>query len=339
MNKTFVIGDIHGCHDELIELLELTGADDNDIIISVGDIIDRGSKSKETWRFFKDRPNTVVLMGNHERKHLNGILSYAQDIVKVQMEEEYEAFLSWVAKLPYYFETDEAIIVHAAFEHDKNLYEQREDVLAGTTSGERHLEKKYVPDTWWSDYYIGTKPLIYGHHVVGDTPKIKNNTYGIDTGACHGKFLTAIELPGFIIHQVQAKKDYWAEEQKKWQVPVLEARPWSTMDLASIQKQLDKLNCLEDIEVKNFLDSKRKWLTSLIKRITELRDSIDKLTADLLAGDKDFGLAANAYPFSRYLFISRANKLSIEELGKVLTTPEKINSFSKELGMPAIILE
>ena len=63
---------------------------------------------------------------------------------------------------------------------------------------------------------MGEKPIIYGHRVVGEKPLIYRNTYGIDTGACHGDMLTAIELPGFIVHQIKAKKDYWKEAQKKW---------------------------------------------------------------------------------------------------------------------------
>jgi hypothetical protein len=38
----------------------------------------------------------MVLMGNYEPKHLNGVLSYAQDIVKLQFEVDYEAFMAWV---------------------------------------------------------------------------------------------------------------------------------------------------------------------------------------------------------------------------------------------------
>ncbi|WP_216823471.1 metallophosphoesterase [Niastella vici] len=204
--RKFVIGDIHGCYDELIELTEKVGLTDNDMLISLGDIVDRGNKSKEVYDYFLNRPNSKVLMGNHERKHQNGILSYAQEIVKVQFGDEYEEFLKWLNSLEYYYETEEAIIIHAFYEHDKDLKAQRQDVLSGSTSGDRYLEKKYPEGKFWTEFYTGTKPIIYGHHVVGAYPKIINNTYGIDTGACHGDYLTAIELPGFIIHKVRAKR-------------------------------------------------------------------------------------------------------------------------------------
>ncbi|MGD1840237.1 MAG: metallophosphoesterase [Thermonemataceae bacterium] len=170
MKRTFVIGDIHGCYDAFIKLLEQVNASDNDLIISLGDIVDRGNKSLELYRFFKERKYAVVLMGNHERKHLKGVLSYSQEIVKVQLKEEYDDFVAWIDSLPYYYETEEAIIVHAFFEQDKVLAEQKEEVLAGTTSGSRYLEEKYGEGKYWTDFYAGAKPIIYGHHVVGEEP-------------------------------------------------------------------------------------------------------------------------------------------------------------------------
>ncbi|NOQ70634.1 MAG: hypothetical protein GQ574_01450 [Crocinitomix sp.] len=44
MSKTFVIGDLHGCYDEFIALSNQIGITENDLVISLGDIVDRGSK-------------------------------------------------------------------------------------------------------------------------------------------------------------------------------------------------------------------------------------------------------------------------------------------------------
>ncbi len=148
MSKTYIIGDLHGCYDEFVELTNRIGISENDLLISLGDIVDRGNKSYELYEYFKNRENSVVLMGNHERKHLRGILSYSQEIVKVQFAEKYNEFLNWLKTLPYYYETEEAIIIHAFFEHDVKLEKQRQEVLAGTTSGSRYLEEKYKEGTF-----------------------------------------------------------------------------------------------------------------------------------------------------------------------------------------------
>ena len=339
MPKTFVIGDIHGCYDELICLIKKMGVDAEDMLVSVGDIVDRGNKSKEVYEYFNNRPNSIVIVGNHQRKHINGVLSYAQEIVKVQFGQDYQTFLNWLNTLSYSYETEEAIIVHAAFEHDKLLKEQKDEVLSGSTSGERYLEKKYEPDTHWTDYYKGNKPIIYGHHVVGESPKIKNNIYGIDTGACHGGFLTAIELPGFRIHQVRSNEDYWRREQKIWQVAVLKSKDWHNMEFATIRKQLEKLSFVEDIDARAFLNKLDNWITALENILSEIKDKLDLFTSDLIGKYQEgFNIAAGKFDFKTFLFKSKSNNLKVEDLKKSLNTPLKVIEIASQLNLDCPIM-
>lgn len=334
MSKTYVIGDIHGCYDEFIELTKQIGITDDDLIISLGDIVDRGSKSVELFEYFKTRKNSVVLMGNHERKHLNGILSYSQEIVKVQFQDKYNEFLEWLKTLPYFYETESAIIVHAFFEHDKNLHEQKEEVLAGTTSGSRYLESKYEEGNCWSDFYQGEKPIIYGHHVVGEEPKIKNKTYGIDTGACHAGMLTAVELPGFSIHQIKVNKDYWKEEQSKWQIPVLESKDWENMKISQVYKQIQKLEYKEEQEVKDFLENQKIWINEIENLIVEIQTRIEKLTDELeLRFTDNFNQEVAKLRYRTFIFKSKSNNLTINDFKKTLDSPQKVIDLAKELNI------
>jgi serine/threonine protein phosphatase 1 len=338
--KTFIIGDIHGCYDELIALFENASIKENDLILSLGDIVDRGPKSKEVYHFFKSRSNAKVLMGNHERKHVNNIMSYAQEIVKLQFGEEYSEFVNWTKQLDYYHETEEAIIIHAAFEHDKELFQQREDVLSGSTSGERYLEKKYAPDTFWSEYYKGEKPIIYGHHVVGDKIKIIGKTYGIDTGACHGGYLTAIELPGFRVHQVKSKKDYWEDEQKKWQIEVLRSKDWENMEVDIITKYVNKLSYIEDKEVRIYIENLTKWVDNLNNLLFDFLKKLEEETSSLMKlGDRKFTLEANKLPYNRFLFMCKSQKLTIDVLKKFLKTPAERILFAENLGLKNLIVQ
>ncbi len=331
--RTFIIGDIHGCYEELIALIAQAEISDADRLIALGDIVDRGNQSKEVYEYLKNRPNSVVLMGNHERKHQKGILSYAQEIVKVQFGDEYEAFLNWINTLGYYYETEEAIIVHAFFEHDVALQQQKEAVLCGATSGDRYLSKKYPEGEYWTEFYTGDKPIIYGNHVVGDQAKIYNNTYGIDTGACHGGYLSAIELPGFIVHQVKATKDYWEEAQKEGQLPVLQAKNWQDMSFEEIDKLLHKLAYIEAPAVKNYLDEIRQWKEQLKQDYVSIKEQIDQLARQLLVNNPEtFSREANQYAFKTYLFKSRSNNLKSEDLQKGLNTPGKIEKVKKQLS-------
>jgi serine/threonine protein phosphatase 1 len=332
--RKFIIGDIHGCYDEFIELTQKIGLKDEDLIISLGDIVDRGNKSKEVFEYFFNRGNSIVIIGNHERKHQNKILSYAQEIVKVQFGEDYQRFLNWLTSLKYYYETEEAIIIHAFFEHDKQLSEQKQEVLCGSTSGDRYLEKKYPSEKYWTEFYNGTKPIIYGHHVVGDQAKVIGNTFGIDTGACHGNYLTAIELPGFIIHQVKAKKDYWKEEQKIWQLPVLKAKNWNDMLFSEIDKQLAKLSYIKESEIVDYLSEVREWKIELQNSYDSIKIAIDNFTNKLLNYHQDnFSHEANKSEFKSFIFKSKSNNLTIEDLQKGLNTASKIKKIKSDLKM------
>jgi serine/threonine protein phosphatase 1 len=333
--KTFIIGDIHGCYDEFIELVEQMNVQENDLVVSVGDIVDRGPKSLEVYHYFKSRKNALVLMGNHERKHLSGGLNYAQEIVKLQFNNEYEEFLTWAKSLRYYRDAGEAFIVHAAFEHDQPIENQREDVLCGSTSGDRYLQKKYLEGTYWTDYYEGQKTIIYGHHVVGELPEIKNNTIGIDTGCCHGGKLTAIELPGFIVHQVQSKKDYWMEQLQYWQLIVLQNKPWLTITIQAIDKLIHQLQNAERKDVLEYIALIREWREQLDELLIGILDGLSDLVKELLTKNpNDFNQIANGYFFRTFIFKSKSNKLTIDDLKKSLDSPEKRIELAKGLNIP-----
>lgn len=341
MKRTIVIGDIHGCIEEFKELLQLVQLEPQDEVVSVGDIVDRGPGSQELYEFFRDTPNAKVLMGNHERKHARGVLSYSQEIVKVQMGSAYDEFVQWCKDLPYYYETPDAIIVHAFFENGKVLVEQKEEVLSGTTSGTKYLAKLYGEDSYWQDHYTGEKPIIYGHHVVGERPKIKNNTYGIDTGACHAGYLTAIELPSFKIHQIKVQMDHWASEMKKWQLPVLKAKDWSERKFVRIEEEVQKMRYRKDSAIQQHLDQIMEWVGALKALQAEIHGTIVEKTQVLLEehGEGGFKSVANQYPYKAYLFTARADQLTIEGLGKILNTPKKTMHLASQLEIATTLTQ
>lgn len=70
--QTLVIGDIHGCYNELQALLAKAGLAAGDAMIALGDIVDRGPETPQVLDFFRQSANVRALMGNHERKHVRG---------------------------------------------------------------------------------------------------------------------------------------------------------------------------------------------------------------------------------------------------------------------------
>ena len=197
------------------------------------------------------------------------------------------------------------------------------------------LQEKYDENQYWQQFYQGSKPIIYGHQVVGDTPKIINNTYGIDTGACHGGRLTAIELPSFKIHQIQVKTDYWAIERIKWQIPVLEAKPWQTMTFEQINRQIQKLRYVENVEVQAFLNQKQAWSDNCQSLLPLLHQHLYKATNDLLQthGQQSFNFIASQYPYKVFLFKAKKNRLELDDVKKSLNTPEKVFRLKEQLDI------
>ena len=144
--KTIVIGDIHGCFDELQELLrkaislyssETTDLDFFEKIISIGDLVDRGPKPLEVVHFFTTTPNAIAIMGNHEDKHIRiakGELqaNFSQIICKEQLKDHYDECISYFSSLPLYLQVHDFWLVHAGVVPETPLEEQpRKSLLRG----------------------------------------------------------------------------------------------------------------------------------------------------------------------------------------------------------------
>jgi len=214
VKRKVIIGDIHGCYDELIELLNKIDTSFFDLIIAAGDIFDRGPKPAQVYNFFQQHQNTIVVMGNHDRKHALGLMpARSQKITQKVLGDLYPQVVSWLGSQRYYYESEEVIVVHAALEPGISMKKQKETILCGSMSGEKILKSK-LRGKYWYEVYNDSKPVVFGHKVKNQDKKpfiYKNKVFGIDTGVCHGGYLSAITIPDFKIYSVKAHKNYWSE--------------------------------------------------------------------------------------------------------------------------------
>jgi len=229
--KQLVIGDIHGCYAELLALLDKAGLGEEDQIIALGDIVDRGPEPVQVVEFFRTYPNALSLAGNHERKHVRarkGELrpALSQIITRWQYEQEgadYDAAATFMATFPLYLELPDAILVHAFLEPGLPLEQQRLEVLVGHISGDHYLRQTY--DRPWYELYDREKPVIVGHRHYTNTLQpfvYADRVFGLDTGVYQGMALTGLVLPDFRLVSVRASRNHWhflklayAEAQKK----------------------------------------------------------------------------------------------------------------------------
>ncbi len=220
--STCIIGDIHGCYDTLVELLPLV-AQRADSFIFLGDYIDRGPNSKGVvdciLEFQRQHPQTITLMGNHERMlldYLNGyeaatflnaggremLASYgispdaAPESVAAQLPPEHKDFFE---NLPLLWEDAYGIYVHAGLEPRVDLSRQAAYCCL------------WVRDEFIrSQYYFG-RPVVFGHTTF-QKPFVQRNKIGIDTGAVYGGQLTALLLPEKEFISVAAKESSYIPE-------------------------------------------------------------------------------------------------------------------------------
>lgn len=214
--KRLIIGDIHGCYDELIRLVAKADLSHGDEIIALGDLVDRGPHTGRVIDFFNARPHARAVMGNHEHKHIlcrQGTIQpdIAQEITRDCMSfEAYQDFLDTIQCYPLYLELTEAVLVHGALEPGVAITQQRKTVLLGTRNGEAYLRRHY-PKPWYELVSAG-KPIIAAHRDYsgkGEVLVVNERVFLIDTGCCYGKYLSGILLPDFQILRVKSRKNYW----------------------------------------------------------------------------------------------------------------------------------
>jgi serine/threonine protein phosphatase 1 len=209
---TLVIGDIHGCYDELCALLDKSGVQDDERIIAVGDLLDKGTQPVAVYDFFTRTTCAESVRGNHEQKHLTvsiGAMAYpdTQRETRDALGSRYAQALRYMRRLPPYIELDEAIVLHGYYDPRYPLYKQHPYVLIGTSSGEDYILDQ-VGDDWYEQLDM-PKPIIVGHRDYSDGQQamtvIDGQFYGIDTRCVYGGYLTAIRLPQWEIISVPAR--------------------------------------------------------------------------------------------------------------------------------------
>lgn len=221
--RTLVIGDIHGCYRELQALLDQAALSDDDTIISIGDMVNRGPHNAQVLDFFRNSQARVqAIMGNHEWKHVRAHQGkrrprLATLLTRWQFGTDYAAAVDYMASLPAYLDLPEALLVHAYWEPGRPLNEQEHRVLVGTSGAENDLNRAY--DRPWYELYDGEKPLIVGHRDWSGVMKpfiYQDRVWGIDTRCVYGGSLTGLLLPDFKLISVPARHDHYAKFLKRY---------------------------------------------------------------------------------------------------------------------------
>jgi len=226
--RTIVIGDVHGCLEELEELLKTVQFKFGiDRLIIVGDLIDRGPDSVGVVRRCRQL-DAEVTMGNHEWKFLKWWKGNKHYDAHKHYKELNDDDVAYINRMPYHLKlTDSLYVVHAGVKPGIPIEKQKRDDLLYLryTDSDRHfismhkVAKGQAPEAiFWTEFWKGPESIIYGHNVHGiEDPRIVEvdtgvKCYGIDTGCCFGGRLTAMIVETGEFVQVQAKKVYYKSD-------------------------------------------------------------------------------------------------------------------------------
>ncbi|OMI33365.1 hypothetical protein [Streptomyces sparsogenes] len=245
----------------------------------------------------------------------------------MQLGDRYAETVDWMRTLPYSFENEQLRVVHAAMLSGIPPAEQREEILCGSTRGERELAALF-PDGYWYDHYTDAKPVVFGHHVTGPEPMIRDGRiFGLDTGACHGGNLTALCVPGFTVHSVKARADHWSTTKRAWQLPVLKSKPWHDVTWAELEQAIVRFSSADDAAV-------NRWLVALQAWAGELRSAFPALLA--AAHRAADGLGAEelrGHPAAQCLFQARNGRLDPAGLARQCSTPRRTVDLAAAFGL------
>jgi protein phosphatase len=228
-----IIGDVHGCYDELLTLLgELNYQIDGETVIPppgrktvfLGDLVDRGPKIPQVLRLVMGMVaagTALCVPGNHDIKLMRALrgknvqIKHGLGESLTQLEAETPEFKKQVADFidglvsHYLLDGGRLVVAHAGMKESmagRGSGGVREFALYGETTGE--TDEFGLPIRYnWASEYRGEATMVYGHTPVPN-PEWLNRTINIDTGCVFGGALTALRYPENELVSVPALHTY-----------------------------------------------------------------------------------------------------------------------------------
>ncbi|MEZ5399343.1 MAG: polynucleotide kinase-phosphatase [Bryobacteraceae bacterium] len=231
-----IIGDVHGCYDELCELLTKLGytvdreahsaaPPEGRKAVFVGDLVDRGPGVASVLKLgmnMVEADAALCVPGNHDSKLVRKLKGRDVQVTHglaeslAQIEGEPPEFRDSVARFldglvsHYVFDGGNLVVAHAGMKEEmqgRGSGKVRDFALYGETTGETDEYGLPVRHNWAADYR-GRAIVVYGHTPIRE-PEWLNRTINIDTGCVFGGSLTALRYPERELVSVPARHTYY----------------------------------------------------------------------------------------------------------------------------------
>ncbi len=224
--RILVIGDVHGCIDELKSLVQKATMDHNKgrqfrAIVLVGDLCNKGPCSAQVIRYVRSQQDWFSVRGNHDDRALMAALGDVECCSKPKYEwvnSLSDEDVAWMSDLPYtisisktMFNNDETsptehhdfIVVHAGLNPTIVDLESQDTKTLVTVRDLKVSEKSLA----WANVWQGPQLVLFGHDAKRGLQR-ERFAIGLDSGCCYGKALTGIILPEMEFVTVNAIREH-----------------------------------------------------------------------------------------------------------------------------------
>ena len=224
--RVIAIGDVHGCIDELQDLLRECDYQPGDLVVFLGDLVCKGPDSISVIQMAREI-GAIGVRGNHDFEVVRWHQAIKSGVDPPVVGSEHfhiatcltKADMKWLYSLPWYLSSKElgCLFVHAVFVSGIRLAKQNPRLMMNMRSilPDGTVTSKFFSNWPWARLWDGPQTVLFGHDADRGLQSYEH-AIGLDTGCVYGGRLTACILPEKRLVSVPARREYFKYRRKHY---------------------------------------------------------------------------------------------------------------------------
>lgn len=224
--RVIAIGDVHGCIDELQDLLRLCDYQPGDLVCFLGDLVCKGPDSISVVQMAREI-GAIGVRGNHDFEVVRWYQAIQSGVDPPVVGSEHfhiasclnKADMKWLYSLPWYISSKDlgALFVHAGLVAGIRLAKQNPRLMMNMRSilPDGTVTSKFFSNWPWARLWDGPQTVLFGHDADRGLQQYEH-AIGLDTGCVYGGRLTACILPEKRLVSVSARREYFKYRRRHY---------------------------------------------------------------------------------------------------------------------------